>query len=193
MLYSSDKHMFYFVSTISLPDERCVMNFDQSCQVLNAWIDQSRGQPIRLPSGNVYAFSHTKHYTPAEIQAIEDHWHVPLPADYRHFLTAVGAIDCFISHGAGFTFLPLESIAPFTEKVFAGFDNPFPHLLLAVTLVRRGEYAGFDISRSPNQDFTVFIPDIPPEVWLTDASGWGSFSKWFTRLIESEGEIILPW
>ena len=174
------------------------MDFLEACQTLNAWIVQSQGSPIALPSGKEAAFTRLMCYQERDILAFEDAWQVHLPEDYREFLLQVGASACFMNkYQRGVNFHCLQDIPDFSAQVFAAREstNLFPSLLLAVSL-SGGEEGGFYFHRPAPALFNVFLPDIFPDIdyedWTMEMTNWCSFSDWLTRLVTSEGEERIP-
>jgi hypothetical protein len=169
------------------------MKFEKACQVLSGWINQSKGEMVLLPSGEEYSFKLLKRYNEAEIEKFEENSSLILPESYKYFLTTVGASKCFMSkYGTGFIFHELDSLSQHSSKVFLELEDPFPQLLLIISLTGRGDEGGFEMNRKTNENFSVFSHEEDPEEWSSDTDTWCSFESWLSKLVDSEGEDDLP-
>jgi hypothetical protein len=128
-----------------------------------------------------------------EIRSFENAHGLTLPEDYRRFLRDIGAGSYFINkYGLGYEFRALQNIAEHSSKVFAGGQNPFPTLLLTVSLTGRGDEGGFNLTRMADDKFAVFSHEEDPDEWSSNADAWTTFGSWLANLVESHGENDLP-
>jgi hypothetical protein len=165
-----------------------------ACARLSNWCMKSHGHPIDLPSGDKLAFRQVKTYTDSEINTFSSLHHIVFPSAYRHFLKEVGSCECFMDQSKlGIIFFSLEKLSKESEDIFqnAGEDI-FPNLLLAASLTRRGDYAGFDIKTTNINNFAVFSHEDDPDHWIEETLNWVQFEEWIIALVESEGEKDLP-
>lgn len=164
---------------------------ENTFQPVNDLINQSNGKSIALPSGTKYSFRRDWLYTEAELDGFEASTGIALPADYRDFLTSVGACHLYVDeYELGFKIHRLEEVKPLMGQVFAGMSNPYPNLFLAVTLQGRGDEAGFDLTKKEN-NFSTFSHEEDPEQWAAGTERWIRFSDWLKKLIDSEAETDL--
>ena len=141
-------------------------------ETINDLISQSNGELIALASGTRYAFRRDYLYTESELDGFEAESEINLPIDYRDFLMSVGACHLYIDeYELGVKIHRPEEIKQYMSEVFAGLENPYPNLFLAITLQGRGDEAGFDLTRKGN-NFSVFSHEDDPERWMADTERW---------------------
>ena len=154
---------------------------------INNLIEKSQGNLISMGSGIEYGFSRIKTYSNAEIGKFESSRNIKLPNDYRQFLMQVGACNLYTDeYELGYKFHTLEDIEEFTKEVFDGRENPFPKLLLTVSLEGRGDIGGFILSET-KENFTVFFNEDDPEEWIRTKK-LATFANWLNKLVETEAE-----
>lgn len=147
---------------------------------------------VLLSNEERYKFVQLHLYTKEEIIAFEKRFQIILPDDYKHFLMNVGSCKCFVNkYGLGIEIRELDKIAAYMKDVFIEMNNPFPNLLLTVSLTGRGDEGGFNLTRKePN--FSIFSHEEDPELWTEETDKWVSFSNWLIKLVKSEGQNDLP-
>lgn len=169
------------------------MDFSQACTILERWVRTSGGNPIELSDGRALSFARKRTYSDEEVGEFESQLAGPLPNDYRSFMRTIGAGEYFIDqYGLGVVFHPFEAIPVYQREVFAGRKNPFPTLLLIVSLTNRGDEGGVVLFRSDAANFAVFSHEDDPERWLDSPYNYVDFGEWLVSLVSSEGEDDLP-
>jgi SMI1-KNR4 cell-wall len=160
---------------------------------INNLIKRSNGLMLEIQSGETYSFTRKRIYNNLEIEKFESKWKIKLPLDYKLFLTTVGSCELFFNeYKLGFEFHSLESIEEKSKLIFQEMNNPFPSLLLVVSLTGRGDEGGFDMNRNDQTNFSVFSHEDDPELWVEETHDWISFSEWLNKLIKSDGQDDLP-
>jgi hypothetical protein len=168
--------------------------FRLACAQLRNWCMQSRGEPIDLSSGVKAAFRQVLTYSESDILGFSDLYRIELPSAYRYFLLEVGSCECFMDqYKLGIIFHPLASLSEVSEEIFQkDGEDIFPNLLLVASLTGRGDYAGFNMRTSCDDNFTVFSHEDDSNRWIEDAIRWTQFEEWIMKLVDTEGEKDLP-
>lgn len=166
------------------------MNFHDACIVLQNLRRTHTVQPFTARRQG-FLFEAGITYTPAEIADFEASVGKRLPAEYAEFLSMVGAGRLFIDdRGRGIDFLPLGELGKFSKSVFDNFGtDPFPDLMLAVSLPRVGGFGGFALDEGGNNEncFSVFSSEDDPSEWVAAGATFNSFSSWLIVVTQSHG------
>jgi hypothetical protein len=159
---------------------------------INKLIEKSDGTLVEISSDLKYSFKRNKTYSREEILKFEETWKILLPTDYKNFLSEVGSCELYVNeYELGVVFHNLEDIEQYSEQVFIDMINPFPNLLLIVSLTGRGDEGGFNLSND-NDNFSIFFNEDDPENWIIETDKWISFSQWLSQLYFSYGQKDLP-
>ncbi|GGN99690.1 hypothetical protein [Saccharibacillus kuerlensis] len=158
---------------------------------INAWIRASEGSFIELENGEPYRFSRRRTFSGKELEAFERSSGLELPAEYKRLLIGVGAVELFAGPlSGGIEILGPDEIADFSKKVFDGYGkNPYPELLLGVSIPKFGSFGGFRPGRERHERYGVFHSEISPEQWMETCS-FTAFDDWIVKLVESRGAVI---
>lgn len=168
---------------------RC-LTFEDACLRLSAWIALSQGVLIDTGHTERQAFRRTRHVHEIELHAFEQAHNLALPKSYRQFLIGVGAVEIFSGERtAGIDILPPADIAGFSASVFSNYgEDLFPQVLLAVSLPKFGYFGGF-LMDSTEQNYSLFYPDIPPELWIEESEPL-DFESWLVQLVNSRATKV---
>ncbi len=145
-----------------------------------------------MPSGESYFFASDGPVSEEEIRNVEQKHGVTFPASYREFLRRIGPGQYFMDeYELGSTFHAPEGLEGHSADVFETREDPFPKLLLVVSLAG-GEEGGFYLPRTSADNFSIFMPDEEPEEWGIQTETWTGFEQWMIQLVESSGDEIYP-
>lgn len=163
------------------------MNILDAYDQINRWIAASSGSPIDVGLEDWEScFSRLRSFNEDDLLDFESNNGVKLPGQYRSFLKDVGSADLF----GGVVVLSPAEIKRFSRSVFQNFgEDPFPSLFLAVSMPRFGYFGGFLLERAGVENFAVFYPEVPPELWIDEAD-FVQFDQWIIRLVESKARSI---
>lgn len=170
------------------------MNFEEALNRLAAWLDESLGQPIELPSGQRKGFRLTQDYTLEEVEEFEDEWDLDFPEPYRQFLLQVGACEIFYGGpgpGRGISFSRLDSVPELYHEYFDRKDSLlFSRFLPVGGIYGQQQVAAFDLTRESEQNFALFSDEQQATDWAAAAeqTKWMTFEEWVVQLVEREGE-----
>ncbi|CEE95295.1 SMI1/KNR4 family protein [Xenorhabdus bovienii] len=167
------------------------MEIINSYNLLNEWIDKSKGDLIDLGDGELFSFSLKEKLSHSEIINFEYENNISLPNEYKDFLESVGSVDIFSSDiTAGIEILAPAEIKNFSKEVFEGYgDDLYPNLLLTTSIPKTGYFGGFWMQGNNKDCYSIFYPDIPPEYWIEEAE-FLSFNSWIVKLVESKSRRI---
>jgi hypothetical protein len=159
--------------------------FDAYAQI-NQWIVESSGELIDIGVNDEYRFSRLALFEESDLRHFESSAGLVLPKQYREFLKNVGSVNLFVWLGSGIRILAPSEIKDWSEKVFHNFgDDPYPDLLLALSMPAFGYYGGFLATMPGLDNYSVFYPDVPPELWIEEAN-FVEFDQWIIRLVDSK-------
>ena len=159
-------------------------NIQNAYLQLNDWIEKSQGNPITIGENINCAFLRKRTFTKADFINIDLHY----PAQYIDFLINVGEVELFIEHGLGIEFSGIDKIQAFSNLVFENYgDDLYPELLLAISLPALGYFGGFYQGIHSDHNFSIFYPDVPPEMWIEEAD-FMDFNDWIIFLVHTKNQ-----
>ncbi len=160
-------------------------------EMLNGWLDESRGLFIEIGGTQPFSFARSSPVSMSELLAFEAEKKQSLPRDYKTFLLEVGAVNLFSTQcGSGIDILAPWDIESFSKQVFRNYgEDPYPTLLLTTSIPQFGYFGGFWTERDESENYAIFYPEIPPELWVEEAEFKG-FDEWIARLAELKCKYI---
>ncbi|ADM99130.1 SMI1/KNR4 family protein [Dickeya dadantii] len=166
------------------------MNIENAYDQLNAWINTSNGSYIDI-GGERYSFSRLKTITKDELSNFESDNNLKLPNDYKSFLINVGCVNIFVGEKtAGIEIIPPTDIRNFSKSVFYNFgDDLYPRLLLTTSIPKLGYFGGFWMESESKENYGIFYPDIPPELWIEECD-FIKFDDWLIKLVKYKSRKI---
>jgi hypothetical protein len=160
--------------------------FDQ----INRWIEESMGELIDIGLEDRCCFSRRRLFEESELRSFEERENLILPTQYRDFLKSVGSSRLFAIGGSGIDILEPSEIREWSQAVFDNYgDDPYPDLMLAVSMPRWGYFGGFQLAESEEENYSVFFPEVPPELWIEEAD-FLAFNEWIARVVESKAKWV---
>ena len=168
------------------------MNFADACTLLLQHLRNHSQTPL-VVGDRKCLFEARQTSSDSELDASEKLHGVSWPASYRSFMKTVGASRLFIDeYGRGLDVVALDKLQDFSRDVFDNFGvDPFPTLVLVVSIPRIGSFGGITTERSGNTDnFAVFSPEDDPALWLEEAS-YVDFGSWVAQITDTNGDRSL--
>ncbi|QQA75036.1 SMI1/KNR4 family protein [Pectobacterium parmentieri] len=167
------------------------MNINDACLILNEWVFLSNGVLIDIGADEKYSFTRNAYLSESELSFFENESKIKLPGEYKEFLIAVGSVDIFVGEvSSGIEILSPFDVKKFSKSVFENYgDDLFPNLFLTTSIPKLGYFGGFLLDDELGNNYGVFYPEIPPELWIEECD-FISFNDWIVRLIEFKSKKI---
>lgn len=164
------------------------MLFADACTLLTQHLRIHSQSPL-VVGDRSYLFEAGPTSSDGELDAAQQLYGICWPESYRTFMKTVGAARLFIDeYGRGLDFVTLSELQNFSRGVFRGFGaDPFPSLVLVVSIPRIGSFGGLATRAGQDFDrFAVFSPDDDPELWPLEANHT-DFGSWVSQIAETSG------
>jgi len=170
------------------------MELAEALAQLQAWCDQSRGEPIEIAPGVALAFQSRSVFSEASVRQIEMQLGFALPFAYFEFMATVGESTLFgwSPSGGGPFFYHPEQVIDVTQT-WNEAEPGMGRFCFVGEHRSMGDMMGFCLDH-PAPNFDIFCHEYPPDDYVTvsdELNSWRDFGSYIVGMVASFGKDTL--